>query len=420
MVYPPNPQKTFNPAVSSVMHIDFNSCFATIEQQANPLLRGKPVLIAAYATPKGCVLAASREAKAITKIPIGTHVSEIKKLIPQAIVLEPDPGKYRTMHQRLKKLLLQYSPQVEPKSIDEFVIHFNSFHPVPNLQLIAQEIKARIAIEIGEWLTVSIGLGPNRFLAKQAAIFKKPDGLEEINSQTFFHYYSQLKLTDLNGIASANQRRLNLQGISTVMDLYQADIYTLKKAFGGICGYYWYLRLRGYEIDDVPHARRLFGAMYSLPRPALNYSQAQGILLKLVEKAGIRMQRSGYSARGFCLYLRLKNSPSWHVVHTYQQPFFDYLSLFEQTKRFLSQYNFSQPITKMSFSLFNLQAIQHLQCNLFEPTLKKYDLSKTISQVKDKYGSYGLIFANMLGSKSDYKDAIGFGSVKDMEQLVVD
>ena len=112
----------FNPKCSTILHIDLNSCFATIEQQANPYLRGKPVVVAAYATPAGCILAPSVEAKRYG-IQTGTRVREGKKLCPNLIVLPPDPWKYRNVHLGLREILSSYTNDFNPKSIDEFVLN---------------------------------------------------------------------------------------------------------------------------------------------------------------------------------------------------------------------------------------------------------------------------------------------------------
>ncbi len=408
----------FNTTPPLVMHVDFNSCFASIEQQANPLLRGKPVVVAAYASPKGCILAASREAKAMGKIKTGMQVKEAKKLIPNLIVLEPDSMKYRTAHHALHNLLLGYTPKVEPKSIDEFVCHFQNFKSTPDLKKLALEIKQKIKSEIGEYLTVSIGIGPNRFLAKQAAIFKKPDGLEIIDHTNFMDYYSKLDLVDLNGIDKGNQYRLSWVGINSVLDLYSSDIPTLRRGFGGIVGYYWHLRLRGYEIDDVKHSRSMFGSMYSLARPAKTFSEASSILTKLVEKAGVRMQKDHFSARSMSLWLRLDNKTYFHDTQTLKEPLFSTLEIIKQSNLILKKYNFAHPVTKLSFSLFNLEQTQSLQFSLFENTQKSYDLSKAVYKIKDKYGQYGLTLANMIHTKNIYKDFIGFGNIKDINQLV--
>ena len=97
----------FNPKISTVMHIDLNSCFASIEQQANPLLRGKPVAVAAYTTPSGCIVAPSIEAKTYG-IKTGMRVKDGKMLYPNLIVIPPDPWKYRNIHLKLRDVLKTY------------------------------------------------------------------------------------------------------------------------------------------------------------------------------------------------------------------------------------------------------------------------------------------------------------------------
>lgn len=112
-----------------VMHIDLNSCFAIIEQQANPLIRHKPVAIAAYDSPGGAVIASSYEAKALG-IKLGVNVREARLLCKDVIVLMPDPDKYFDAHRRFKKVLLNYTNEVVPKSVDEFVVDFTGSQAV--------------------------------------------------------------------------------------------------------------------------------------------------------------------------------------------------------------------------------------------------------------------------------------------------
>jgi DNA polymerase IV len=166
----------------TIMHVDLNSCFATIEQQANPLLRGKPMVVAAYNTPNGCVVAPSIEAKRYG-IKTGMTVRDARLLYPKVIVRMPDPEKYRYVHRMFRKIFQDYSPDVTPKSIDEAVIDLTH-----TLELfkggvtgIGNEIKKRFREEIGEWMQCSIGVSTNRFLAKLAASLHKPDGLDIID-----------------------------------------------------------------------------------------------------------------------------------------------------------------------------------------------------------------------------------------------
>jgi DNA polymerase-4 len=195
------------------MHIDFNSCFATIEQQANPLLRNKPIGVVAYDSPNGCILAPSIEAKRYG-VKTGMRASEGKQLCPQLITLTGDVAKYRYAHDQLAGLISHYSNDFWPKSIDEFIVNFAGY---PAYQMgyekLGLEIKARINETIGDWMRVSIGFGPNRFLAKLGASIRKPDGLVEINKDNYMDLYSTMKLQDLNGIAHRNEIRLKSVGI---------------------------------------------------------------------------------------------------------------------------------------------------------------------------------------------------------------
>lgn len=111
----------FNPKFPTTMHIDLNSCFATIEQQANPKLRGKPIAVAAYNSPAGCIVAPSIEAKRLG-IKTGMKVKDGKMIYHDLIVLEPDPEKYRVIHQEMKRVFGDYTDAVVPRSIDEFYL----------------------------------------------------------------------------------------------------------------------------------------------------------------------------------------------------------------------------------------------------------------------------------------------------------
>src|SRR3990167_1871680 len=220
----------FNPKPSTVMHLDLNSCFATIEQQANPNFRGKPVVVAAYPTDNGCIIAPSTEAKRIG-IKVGMRVREGKALYPKLIVLPPDPWKYRFVNRKLLHLLQEYSPKISVKSIDEMVLDFqNTPYLSKGVINLACKIKKRVKKEIGSFLTVSIGIAPNRFLAKTASLLHKPDGLDEINLQNFQEIYKKLRVEQLCGIKTGNGVRLNSAGIFTAFDMYQATVAKLKSA----------------------------------------------------------------------------------------------------------------------------------------------------------------------------------------------
>lgn len=409
----------FNPKTSTILHLDLNSCFATIEQQANPHLRGKPIVVAAYASPGGCILAASIEAKKLG-IKTGLRVKEGKLLCPNLIVLPSDPWKYRHVHLKLRQLLSTYIDKVIPKSIDEFVLDMEKSPVALRLGIMetAKEIKRRIKEEIGEWLVVSIGLAPNRFLAKTASNLDKPDGLREINKDNYTEIYQNLKLTDLCGIKTANAVRLNNMNIYSVWDFYQASQARLKGAFQSVCAYYWYLRLRGWEVDEIDFTRKSFGNSYALPKPIITPEEISPVLQRLVEKTGERMRAGGFKAMGIHLALLYRDYSFWHRGLKLQNPLFDSREIYKALYKLLLSCPYRKPLRQIAESVFNLEPAHKLQLELFSDTLKKESLTKAVDRVNDKWGDFVITPARMLGAKKQVLDRISFGGVKELEEFV--
>ena len=401
------------------MHLDLNSCFATIEQQANPFLRGKPIAVAAYATPSGCIVAPSIEAKRFG-IKVGMRVKEGKLLYPDLIVLAPDPWKYRNVHLALRKIVSTYTGDFSPKSIDEFILNMEGY---PALQKgmfeVAGEIKRRIKQEIGEWLTVSIGIAPNRFLAKTAAGLHKPDGLDEINKDNFSNIYPTLSLTDLCGIKERNAIRLNNMGIYSVLDFYNAPLWKLKAAFESILGYYWYLRLRGWEIDDVDFARRSYGNSFALPKPLQSVEELSPVLAKLVEKTGARFRRAGYKAGGVHLAIFFRDGTFWHRGVATSKVLFDSRDIYKEAFRLLAGCPYRKPVRELAVSVFNLTHEPSIQLDLFENTERKKKLVEALDMVNERWGNFIITPARMLDTDKAVIDRIAFGGVKELEEFTL-
>jgi DNA polymerase-4 len=398
------------------MHLDLNSCFASIEQQANPLLRGRPVAVAAYASPNGCILTASVEAKKLG-VKVGLRVKDGRALCPGLIILPPDPDKYRFIHLQFKKLLNDYSPVVIAKSIDEFVIDFArcSYH---DLFAVGQKIKFQITQDIGDWITVSIGIGPNRFLAKQASNLKKPDGLEEINHRNFREVYSRLTLTDLHGINTALAARLNSAGIFTVTDFYNADLARLRTAFHSVDSYYWYLRLRGWEIDAVDFGRKSFGNMYSLPKHYSQISDLSPILHKLVGKVGYRLRTGGYQARGVYLGILYTDRSFWHHHHLSGHYLFDSADIYRSAFKILSRSPVNKSVANLAVTCFDLIKNHSVQLDLFNRVSRSLNLSSAQDAINQRYGHFVISSASMLGTGHLVPDRIGFGNIGDTSAII--
>lgn len=404
----------FNPKPSTILHVDINSCFATIEQQANPALRGKPIAVAAYDTPSGCILAASIEAKKLG-IKTGMRVRDGTLIFPNLIVLTPDPPKYRDVHLKIRNILRTYTDIVEPRSIDEFVIDLEGY---PSFEIgpvnIAKEIKRKIREEIGEWITVSIGIGPNRFLAKTASNLKKPDGLEEINLNNHLEVFSQIPLMELCGIKRRTAARLATANIYSVLDFYNASIQQLKQAFQSVCGYYWHLRLHGWEMDDVSFERKSFGNSFALPNPFQTPEELAPILYKLVEKTAQRLREGKFKARGVHLALNYKDGTFWHHGEVVKHDLFDSRDIFKEVFRILCHAPYKKPVGILAESCFGLVPYDVSQLELFCDIDKKKRLVEALDNINGRWGDFVITPARLLTAKGYVHDRIAFGGIKEL------
>jgi len=410
-----------NPNPPLVMHIDLNSCFATVEQQANKHLRGKPVLIAAYDSPRGCVVAPSIEAKGYG-VKTGNRVVEGKLLAPNAVVRTPDTNLIRDVHVKFKKICQDYSPNVFPQSIDEVVIDFEEmeyFLRDKTLPEIAQEIKSRLKKEVGEWMSCSIGIGTNRFLAKVGASYKKPDGLVVIDHTNLMNIYNTLELTDLPYIKYKNQARLKSVGIFTVKDFLRADVDTLKKrAFQSITGYYWYKRIRGWEVDAIEFERKSIGQDYALRQHTDDPKELSQILMKLCEKMGRRLRKHKNLAYGIHVSCIYSDRTWWHRGKKFKTSQYTTLELYKRAQYLLDLQPLQKKLAKLSVSCYGLEESSVSQLDLFDNTLfQKRKLADALDEINNRYGEFVITPAIMMGMNDTVIDRIAFGGVKEIEDV---
>jgi DNA polymerase IV len=401
----------------TIMHVDLNSCFATIEQQANPLLRGKPIVVAAYNSPNGCVVAPSIEAKRYG-IKTGMTVRDARLLYPPVVVRTPDPAKYRAVHMMFRKIFRDYSPDVTPKSIDEAVIDLTDTLGLfkGSIVDIGKDIKKRFREEIGEWMVCSIGVGTNRFLAKLAASLHKPDGLDVIDHTNILEVYKRVSLLDLNGINTRFQARLNAYGIFTPTEFYNAPLDLLKKqVFQSILGYYWYLRLRGHEIDAVDFKRKSFGNTYALGKQTNDSRELSKLLMKLCEKTGRRLRRQHYSAQGVhvaCVYTDLT---WWHIGRKFDVPLYTTRDIYIKALRLLNMSGYKKRVRNLAVSVYDLIPSTSEQLELFaSPT---HAVSEAMDKINNRWGEFVITPALMLGMEKIILDRISFGGVKELEEI---
>ena len=421
----------FNMAPSTVMHIDLNSCFASIEQQANPGLRGKPVAVAAYMTDGGCILTASREAK-VLGVDTGMRVGDARQLCRDLIVLPSDPEKYRYINRKLVALLHCYTDNVEIKSIDEMVLNLAGSPMLTSLvqkedacqstsqamHRIGREIKQRIRQDIGDWLTVSIGIATNRYLAKVAAGLHKPDGMDEINGDTVKQVLKAMPLEGLTGIKQGYGGQLRRRGIHSALSFYQAPSKTLMQAFHSVTGHHWWLRLHGWEADDRVFKRKSFGQSYALYKSyPPGDTRVHQILCQLTEKMARRMRKGGFTAGGIHVGCQFSDYSYWHKGKKLSRPFSSGSDLYKEALSVLGSAP-DVPVRTFAVSCHYLQEATIEQQQLFEDTSKQSSVTRAIDAIADRWGDFAVMPGLMLGMEHTIHDRIAFGGVKDLQEFV--
>lgn len=404
----------FNHERPLIMHIDLNSCFATVEQQARPMLRGKPVAIVNRRTENTAIITASYEAKA-KGVKVGMRYREALTLCPDIIALESDPPKYRYVYHKLLDIMKDYSAHVTMKSIDEGIIDFHD-SPVDiqgrDLVEVAMEIKQRLKDEIGVWMRCNIGIATNRFLAKTAAGLHKPDGLDVITPANLREVLGELKLTDLTGIAHRNEHRLNSVGIYTPLEFLDADVVTLQRiVFKSVVGRWWYDRLRGWEVDDVEFDIKRVGRQYVLDGSHLSYEDITQRLHHLCESVGSRMRSQGKAARGVYVYAKSRDRGYWHSSTLSQLPFFSDQTIYLLARRLFDKA--PDNMREIGIHCYELEPLGDDQLSIFQDQIvRERQVTVAIDAINHRYGERTIHSAHTLGSGRHVKQKIPFGGTR--------
>lgn len=408
----------FNHERPLIMHIDLNSCFATVEQQARPMLRGKPIAIVNRRTDKTAIVTASYEAKKMG-VKVGMKLRDAKILCPDLIGIESDPPKYRYVYHKLLDIMNDYSAHVTMKSIDEGIIDFHDSPAViagRDLVDIGMEIKQRLKDEIGVWMRCNIGIATNRFLAKTAAGLHKPDGLDVITPLSIHSVLQELQLTDLTGIAHRNEKRLNSVGIMTPLEFLNSDKTTLQKiVFKSVVGDWWYKRLRGWEVDDVPTDIKRVGRQYVLESFDLTYEQIVQRLHHLCESVGSRLRSQNKSARGIYVYAKTRAKQGgrgyWHRSSLSSLPYCSDQTIFNQARLLFEQA--PDNIKEIGVHCYELEPIEDLRVSLFQDQLvRERQVTHAIDDINKRWGDRTIHSADTLESGVYVKTKIPFGSTR--------
>lgn len=408
--------RNVNTARPIIMHIDLNSCFATVEQQAHVTLRGRPVGILNRRTENTMLVTASYEAKA-TGVGLGMSARQAKRLCPEIVFLESDPFKYRYVYHKLMDIMNNYSAHVRMKSIDEGVIDFSDAPAaIRNRPMteIGHEIKQRLRDEIGKAMRCNIGLGTNRFLAKTAASLHKPDGLDEISYDNLRQTYNTLELKDLNGISDRFEARLNSVGIYTPLELLDTKREVLERmVFKSVVGGQWYQRLRGWEVDKIDHPLRSAGRQYVIDGYRLSRPEVLKRLHHLCEEVGAKVRSNGMVARGVYVFARDYDGYTWRARHHASLPFFSDQAIYSLASRMFE--GFHGDLKLIGVTCYDLEPDSDTQVSLFgDESIRNYQLMGAVDEINNRYGRRTISSADSLSTNDIIRAKIPFGSVRYM------
>ena len=396
----------------SILHVDFDSFFASCEQHFNPNLRGKPIGITAE-NGRNCVIAASREAKKLgVKSPNTTW--EAKRICPEIQFVKADLERYLEITKKLLSIATFYSPVVELFSLDEVFIDLTCVSNLyPDVFRVVRSFKKRLADEIGSTITVSMGVSHNKLLAKLATSLNKPDGFAMIDSSNKNKILSQIELTDIMGIGERYKRRLNMLGVFNFYDLQNYPMYLLKAEFGNVASQN--LKALSFGIDDSPVVSytedietKSVGRNYCLPSNNYDNEEVLKIIRELCEEIAIKLRRLKMKGRTIELYLhgaaRRGSAPEGNEQMGTRKTISRYTNqgsdIFEICSRFFNKYvhtgcgnEATHPVCKreyvrqVSIYVSNLIDEQYTTASLFENP-KNETIARLVDAINDRFGHH--------------------------------
>ncbi|WP_334130148.1 Y-family DNA polymerase [Sneathiella sp.] len=293
------------------LYVDMNGFFASVEQQMDPRLRGKPVAITAVETESGACVAASYEAKAFG-VTTGTRIYEARQLCP-GIIFRPSRHRlYVRFNQRIAAVIDEIAELKYVRSIDEFQVALGGTTSELDAAFdLARRIKVAIRERVGSELRCSIGIGPNPLLAKIAGKLEKPDGLQWLGPENMPKAIADLQLNDLPGISRGIRNRLWDARIYNTTDLYRLDPRHARMIWNSVEGERFVRALQGMDIKIQPTERNGYGNSKVLAPQHRPPHKAKLVGRWLVEKAAERMRRDGFCARQFSLSVQLVERGRW-------------------------------------------------------------------------------------------------------------
>jgi len=374
-----------------IFHIDMNSFYASVETAYNPKLKGKPVAIAGNPEErKGIIVTSSYEARA-KGVRTTMTVWQAKKLCPELILLKPNFERYRAASSEIFKMMSEVTPLVQPVSIDEGYMDVSNVEYEGTPINIAENLQKRILHELD--LPCSIGIAPNKFLAKMGSDMKKPLGITVLRKRELHRILWPLPIEEMYGVGEKTGEKLKEIKINTIGDLAKHDVYHLTQLLG-INGERLKNRANGIdnrEVDpDAIYDFKSIGSSQTLPYDTTDLTEIMNLMEQLAENVERRMQRKEAVGKSIQITIRYHHRNTItrsKKLDTYINKKDDILLI--ATELFHQHWN-EEPIRLLGITLQNVEEKKNVgeQLNLFtyEDVAKKEKLYETIDQLAEKYG----------------------------------
>lgn len=412
--------------VGPYLILDFNSYFASVEQQENPKLRGKPVAVVPADTDTTCAIAASYEAKAFG-VKTGTRIYEAKRMCPGLILVPARHDIYVEYHRRWLEEVNNHLPVLREMSIDEACCKMIGDEcEEENALAIAQRMKAGIRKNVGDCMKTSIGIAPTLLLAKIASNLQKPDGLTVLRTEELPGRLLDLKLIDLTGIGRNMEAHLINAGVTSVADIWALTPQQARGVWGSINGERFWYELHGIEQPMIEHERRSIGHSRVLAPEMRDPEKARLVARALLLKAATRLRRYGLAAEGFGISIRPINGPRF-AKEVKMPPTQDSFALLAELDRlwklFAAGCGPRTKLLKTSVFLFRLKSVEARERDLFIERTKSghtkgEDLWHAVDKLGAKYGKNTVALGSQRDLSLQYLGAkIAFTRVPDAEEF---
>lgn len=385
----------------TIIHIDMNSFFASVEQSANPHLKGKPIVVTG-SQQRTVILTASYEARAYG-VKTGMMLHEARRLCPDVIMVPADNRKYTYTSSHIMKMFHDYTPLVEVFSIDEAWLDVTgSLTLFGSAENIAYKIKSRIKYQFD--ITCSIGIAPNKLLAKLASEMKKPDGLTVIKPEEVSRVLEQMPIKELCGIGRKIERHLLMMSIRTCGELGRCDEKRLTSKFG-IIG--TQLKQMGQGIDTSPvipaedaDEVKSVGHSMTLKRDITLRHEILRYLLQLSEMVGRRARRYEVAGKTIHLTIRYTDFSTFGRQATLKRHVNKSEDIYNGVVAILDTIDIEQPIRLLGVRITNL-CYHREQLPLFEDERKKTFMVEAMDVVNDKFGDFTVTYGSLLGNNEE-------------------